>query len=878
MPPEQNTTRHLHHDASVEGDHRILSPSADSDRVGTNAELESSSCTILRSSNETTDHSNVTEVGAGPSSEPSETPDTTGAPSHTGQLLHADADELWNHLQNHELLMTADNDQNAWPSENITTTTFHNNNNHSEDDIWSAAYDEEECKREISEEFPLTFHDPWEMSMEQTRPNDRTFACSDEIGDRRVAVMAQQEEYDAQFAEYLAEEEDRLLALKLSEAYGDGHGRNGDDEDATAEAVVHANQTYDVAAVPSTEVQQQQEGTVVEIQQIVERVISTEYVPQNDEETIHAQWIGHEYSNLIPASSQINTDVPQNTVPEIAPTIAAVVHQDDSAQEATVIDSAPIEKEQHIFTEEAQVLPEQHEAPSLLDRKPPSSRNSPRRSRRRRERNVEAEITSMQETEDIHPLERTDDGAQAELVGTVDSYTVAVPPISQTTAAAAESVEIAPTEGANSTSLPTAVTPEAQAIVTTARNESGEEDEVAIASAIMDVRVHPQGEHDTEQAEVFLDREVESEMDQKPAAVNRLNYYATINENQSFNPATVPSTQAEIIESRHGVEVCPSGDDVVDHANDSGVDSARCEQLTRSLDHQEQHVLEVVDAVQASLDAATQVNSLETNSESTEIASPDVMVASVGNSVELTCEQQSAAVLKAQQFEHANGQFCVDTQCSSAEVAEEATHQAVVAHAINVNSASIVPLLRQGAIDAFHEQADIVDIQHLEDLHPLVREETISTSSMAELVGTTEASQLQTAAHAQAVVEAISDQALRTGLGSDVLNTRLHHCGEALSALDDLSGEDRRDFLDLEVREDPRNAIIAALQQPERTVSPFDDEHSAEWLHVQLPDQTGNNPCGNGHCNTSSADSMGSPTTRTLKRTASSNFHMVRDF
>jgi hypothetical protein len=738
---------------------------------------------------------------------------------------------------------------NPWQSDHMAAT-FNNN----DDDVWSAAYDhdEEECKREIStEEFPITHQDPW----------------AGEMGDHRVAVMAQQEEYDAQFAEYLGEEEDRLLALKLSEAY-EGSNRDDDDDEeaATAATVVHANPSYDISAVPSAGLQQQ-EGTVVEIQQIVERVISTEYVQHNDEETIHAQWIGHEeYSNLIPASSQVNTDVAQNTVPEIAPTIAAVVHQDDSAQEATVIDSAPIEKQQHTFTEEAQVLPEQQETPSILDRKPPSSsRNSPRRSRRRRERNVEAEITSMQETEDIHPLERTDDGAQAELVGTVDSYTVAVPPISQTTAAAAESVEIAPTEGANTTSVsvPTPIAPEAQAIVATTRDESGEEDEVAIASAIMDDRIiHSQGGPLTEHAEVLLEHEVESEMDQKPAAVDRRNNYATIHENQSFQPATSASAQAEVIENQHGEEVHSFCEDGGDYADDGEVDTARCDQLTRSFDYQAQQVLEVVDAVHESLDVATQFTSLETNS-------GDILMASLGNSVQSICVEQSAAVVESQPFQHVNGQSCEDTQCSEADSIEEATDQSVVARAITVNLAKIVPLLQHGADEAFYEQADIVDVQQLEDLHPLVRDETISTSSMAELVGTTslyDAPESQTSVHAPAVAEAMAEE------------TAFSYRAEALGAVDDFNSEHQRGILVLEGREDPVNTILDALQPPEASGSPLDDDHSAEWLHVQIPDQGVNNHGGIGHSNASNTDTIDSTPKRTLTRTASANFQMVRDF
>jgi len=302
-----------------------------------------------------------------------------------------------------------------------------------------------------------------------------------------ASLQQTQQEEDARLAAAAAEEEELLLALKRSVYEGGSAGARN----------IYNNTTYYNGGADDhhqqQQQQQQQEATVLEITD--ERYDAAAAYSQNDGSyfndsanaatTAHAEWIGQDYSNNNTTATSNNNR--NNTRNQTAAAAVAVSDDDEGyneqTQEATVIDSAPLEKNQDGFTEEAQVLLEeqQQQDEEEEDSKPAARDTGPRADgdgdlRNHGMNEEEAEVLGIQERGDIHPVEfaSVDAAEDAELVRTDYSYTVALP---STSASAAESASVTATpngeEDVVSASQQTD-TPRAMAVVDPSMRQAGD--------------------------------------------------------------------------------------------------------------------------------------------------------------------------------------------------------------------------------------------------------------------------------------------------------------------------------------------------------------------------------------------------------------------
>jgi hypothetical protein len=138
---------------------------------------------------------------------------------------------------------------------------------------------------------------------------------------------------------------------------------------------------------------------------------------------VQAEFIGHNNTLFDHSSSE-----PLSFDPDSSYTAVEAESADDTATEATVIDSAPISLEGDLplwkVTEEARVLAADVATPPS-DRKPAAIESTDDdEAEEFAVADQEAEIVEIQE--EVHPLERSGAAAQAELIGTDDNVNVAV--------------------------------------------------------------------------------------------------------------------------------------------------------------------------------------------------------------------------------------------------------------------------------------------------------------------------------------------------------------------------------------------------------------------------------------------------------------------
>jgi hypothetical protein len=387
------------------------------------------------------------------------------------------------------------------------------------------------------------------------------------------AAQWQQNELDSRLAAQLREEDDLLLTMKLSAYEGNGGNRNhcrrpheGVDQQATVVAIAE-DYPFHRSRLAAAADGDSLSGSAT---------------------TAHAEWIGQDYSTPTVASTAATAAAAESShttatanasrlsnhrFPLSHPSTstgdtaaaAAIVDDEDEAREATVIDSAPLEKQDEasvaFFTEEAQVLvddstieshnrntrdhaDDDEEHDSDLDRKPAARPTASRSSGRsdathsgRRRANLHAEVLAIQEQRDIHPAEYTFDRAfQAELVGTDYSYTVAVPSSSQTSSAVADRAAVIPRRRSHdaihgsaphSSASPLNTPPEALAFVASSVDDNLATAPIStVASIVRDDDMELESDFleengPIEEAQVFVSDDGDSSyLDQKPAASN----------------------------------------------------------------------------------------------------------------------------------------------------------------------------------------------------------------------------------------------------------------------------------------------------------------------------------------------------------------------
>lgn len=253
---------------------------------------------------------------------------------------------------------------------------------------------------------------------------------------------------DERLAESLKEEDDLLLAMKLSAYEGRGD-------------TLGAIPTWQYGEV--NQALHHQEATVVAI---ADHYYNVQFSSSADSRQRHnaagttatAEWIGQDFSSNPIVTSEAHASAQLCGQPLAEDEDLGNNGSDDGiTREATVIDSAPLEKQDDVplgYTEEARVLVDSQDADSSndadLDRKPAAL---PRTSRHRNSSsrdgtdvgNLEAEVVAVQERGEVHPAEYTlEQTFQAEFVGTNSSFTVAVPSTSQTSSAVADTAAVIP--------------------------------------------------------------------------------------------------------------------------------------------------------------------------------------------------------------------------------------------------------------------------------------------------------------------------------------------------------------------------------------------------------------------------------------------------
>jgi hypothetical protein len=254
-----------------------------------------------------------------------------------------------------------------------------------------------------------------------------------------------------------------------------------------------------------------QEATVVEIAH--ETFMNARDVDQfaSSGSAVQAEFMGEDYSR--PASSLQMDSQPRT---EVSGQYATETTEEENATtEATVIDSAPLEKEREAWnlTEEAQVLEDDKSTP-LMDTKPAAA-DDPQDPRNRDDYETfavadqEAEVLAIQEEGEYHPSERNTDNAEAEFVGTDDSYGNALASSHPQTSGAVPSTGVRDDECHEETqSLAAAVTTAAAASA------------AAVATNVNNAALLGLASVPTREAHVLLQDEGDW-MDRKPPAVDR---------------------------------------------------------------------------------------------------------------------------------------------------------------------------------------------------------------------------------------------------------------------------------------------------------------------------------------------------------------------
>jgi hypothetical protein len=139
---------------------------------------------------------------------------------------------------------------------------------------------------------------------------------------------------------------------------------------------------------------------------------------------VQAEFIGHNNALFDHSSSE-----PLSFDPDSSYTAVEAESADDTTTEATVIDSAPISLEGDLplwkVTEEARVLLDADATTPPMDRKPAAVESTDEEEAEEfAVADQEAEIVEIQE--EVHPFELAGATAEAELIGTDDSFNVAV--------------------------------------------------------------------------------------------------------------------------------------------------------------------------------------------------------------------------------------------------------------------------------------------------------------------------------------------------------------------------------------------------------------------------------------------------------------------